>query len=46
MDYLSVAITLFLIMDPFGNIPIFLPILEKIPRNAGARYSFASFCSP
>lgn len=31
MDILSVAITLFLIMDPFGNIPVFLPILEKVP---------------
>ncbi|RPI72975.1 MAG: NAAT family transporter [Desulfobacteraceae bacterium] len=31
MDILSVSITLFLIMDPFGNIPIFLPILEKVP---------------
>jgi multiple antibiotic resistance protein len=31
MEYLSIAVTLFLIMDPFGNIPIFLPILEKIP---------------
>jgi len=31
MEFLSVAVTLFLIMDPFGNIPIFLPILEKIP---------------
>jgi multiple antibiotic resistance protein len=30
MEFLSVAITLFLIMDPFGNIPIFLPILEKV----------------
>ncbi len=32
MEILSVSVTLFLIMDPFGNIPIFLPILEKIPR--------------
>ena len=31
-DILSISVTLFLIMDPFGNIPIFLPILEKIPR--------------
>jgi multiple antibiotic resistance protein len=30
MDILSISITLFLIMDPFGNIPIFLPILEKV----------------
>lgn len=32
MEILSVSVTLFLIMDPFGNIPIFLPILEKVPR--------------
>jgi multiple antibiotic resistance protein len=33
MDILSISITLFLIMDPFGNIPIFLPILEKVPAH-------------
>jgi len=32
MDIFSVAVTLFLIMDPFGNIPIFLPILERLPK--------------
>jgi MarC family membrane protein len=31
MDILSIALTLFLIMDPFGNIPVFMPILEKVP---------------
>ncbi|MCD6161045.1 MAG: hypothetical protein J7K40_01350 [candidate division Zixibacteria bacterium] len=31
MDFLSVTAALFLIMDPFGNIPVFLPILEKVP---------------
>jgi multiple antibiotic resistance protein len=31
-DILSISVTLFLIMDPFGNIPVFLPILEKVPR--------------
>jgi multiple antibiotic resistance protein len=31
MDILSVSVTLFLIMDPFGNIPVFLPLLEKVP---------------
>lgn len=30
MDILSIALTLFLIMDPFGNIPVFTPILEKV----------------
>jgi multiple antibiotic resistance protein len=32
MDILSVSVTLFLIMDPFGNIPVFLPILERVPE--------------
>ena len=31
MDILSVSVTLFLIMDPFGNIPVFLPLLDKVP---------------
>ena len=31
MDIISVTITLFLVMDPFGNIPIFLSILERVP---------------
>ena len=31
MDMLLIALTLFLIMDPFGNIPVFMPILEKVP---------------
>ncbi|MBC8368198.1 NAAT family transporter [bacterium] len=33
MDTLSVFVTLLLIMDPFGNIPVFLPILERIPES-------------
>ena len=32
MDVFSITLTLFLIMDPFGNIPVFLPILERVPR--------------
>ena len=31
MDLLSATLTLILIMDPLGNIPIFLSILNKIP---------------
>jgi multiple antibiotic resistance protein len=31
VDLFSISITLFLIMDPMGNIPIFLSILDKIP---------------
>ena len=30
MDFFSIFITLFLIMDPFGNIPVFLSILDKV----------------
>jgi multiple antibiotic resistance protein len=30
-EILSVSVTLFLIMDPFGNIPVFFPILERVP---------------
>lgn len=31
MDFLSIAITLFLVMDPMGNIPVFLSVLERLP---------------
>ncbi len=37
MEILSISVTLFLIMDPFGNIPIFLPILDKVPENRRRR---------
>jgi multiple antibiotic resistance protein len=30
METLSITVTLFLIMDPFGNIPIFLSVLDKV----------------
>lgn len=30
MEFLSVFAALFLIMDPFGNIPVFLMVLEKV----------------
>lgn len=30
MDLLSISITLFLIMDPVGNIPVFLSVLETV----------------
>ncbi|MCP4567330.1 MAG: NAAT family transporter [FCB group bacterium] len=32
MDILSIAVTLFLIMDPFGNMPIFLSVLDRVPK--------------
>ncbi len=31
MEILRISIALFLIMDPFGNVPVFLQILEKVP---------------
>ena len=37
MEILSISVTLFLIMDPFGNIPIFLSILDKVPANRRRR---------
>jgi len=30
MEFVTVCITLFLIMDPFGNTPVFLSILDKV----------------
>jgi multiple antibiotic resistance protein len=30
MEFLSVFMALFLIMDPFGNIPVFLAVLDKV----------------
>jgi len=32
IDTFSVALTLFLIIDPLGNIPIFMSVLRPIPR--------------
>ncbi|MBU1698656.1 MAG: NAAT family transporter [Candidatus Eisenbacteria bacterium] len=37
MDIISVFATLFLIMDPFGNIPVFLSILDRIPERRRRR---------
>ena len=37
MEILSISVTLFLIMDPFGNIPIFLSILDKVPAKRRRR---------
>jgi len=31
------SVTLFLIMDPFGNIPIFMSTLDKVPANRRRR---------
>jgi len=37
LEFVTVCITLFLIMDPFGNPPIFLSILEKVDENRRRR---------
>ncbi|WP_115720327.1 YhgN family NAAT transporter [Gallaecimonas mangrovi] len=31
MDFFSAAVTLFLIMDPLGNMPVFISILKHLP---------------
>ncbi len=33
METLAAAVTLFLIMDPLGNIPVFLSILSRVPES-------------
>ncbi len=37
MKILSMSVTLFLIMDPFGNLPILISILDKVPVNRRRR---------
>ena len=36
-DILSAAILLFLVMDPLGNIPLFLTVLERVPESRRQR---------
>src|SRR5688572_1938876 len=31
-DLLSAVVTLFLIMDPLGNVPVFLSVLKNVPQ--------------
>lgn len=33
MDFLSAAVMLFLILDPLGNIPVFIAVLEGVPED-------------
>jgi MarC family membrane protein len=33
MDFVSAAILLFLIMDPMGNVPLFLSLLKNVPES-------------
>ena len=37
MDIVSAATLLFLVMDPLGNIPIFLSVLESVPQERRTR---------
>ena len=45
MDLLSATLTLILIMDPLGNIPMFLSILNKIPdENRRRKILIENYC--
>ncbi len=37
MDFVSAALLLFLTMDPLGNIPLFLSVLESVPERRRLR---------
>ncbi len=37
MEIFAVAVTLFLIMDPLGNIPVFLSVLKNVPEHRRRR---------
>ena len=37
MSFFSAAILLFLVMDPFGNVPFFLCVLKEVPRKKRQR---------
>lgn len=36
-DLISAIVTLFLIMDPLGNVPIFLSVLKSVPQERRRR---------
>ena len=40
MSFLSAALLLFLVMDPFGNIPFFLTALKDVPQSRRRRVMF------
>lgn len=37
MDFLSLVVTLLIVLDPFGNIPMFSSVLSKVPDEARKR---------
>lgn len=37
MDFASIVVTLFLVMDPLGNIPLFLSVLKTVPAERRRR---------
>lgn len=37
MSFISATLMLFLVMDPFGNIPLFLPLLRHVPKERRSR---------
>ncbi|MBJ7449329.1 MAG: NAAT family transporter [Parachlamydiales bacterium] len=40
----SISLTLFLIMDPLGNIPVFLSVLSKVPAKNRRKVIFRELC--
>lgn len=40
MDIWSAAATLFLLLDPLGNIPVFHSLLEKHPAGMRRRFTY------
>ena len=42
-EIISAAVLLILIMDPLGNLPIFMSVLKQTAGNHGAR---VAYCSP
>ena len=36
-DLISAVVTLFLIMDPLGNVPVFLSVLKNVPQERRRR---------
>ncbi len=44
MDMISVAVMLFLIMDPLGNLPLFLAILRSLPPERRRKVLLRELC--
>ncbi|WKE65466.1 YhgN family NAAT transporter [Gallaecimonas kandeliae] len=44
MDFFAAAVTLFLIMDPLGNMPVFISILRHLPAKRRRRILIRELC--